>query len=100
MQLASANASACIGEGPAIDALSRVTDTPPDFPANTRSCSQISSTTVGGLGLETGSAIRAIVTARHDRRAAACGSGGLRAVRLIAVKEARDREPRKREQNQ
>ena len=49
MQPASANASACIGEGPAMDALSRVIVTSPDCPPNTRSCSQISSMTVGGF---------------------------------------------------
>ena len=49
MQPASANPSACIGEGPAADALSSVSLVAPDDPRNTRSCSHMSSTTVGGF---------------------------------------------------
>ncbi len=49
MQPASANPSACIGEGPAADALSSVILVAPDDPVRTRSCSQTRSTTVGGF---------------------------------------------------
>src|SRR5262245_24743311 len=49
MQAASANASACTGDGPACEALSSVICTSPDRPPNTRSCSQTSETLVGGF---------------------------------------------------
>src|SRR5262245_31302840 len=49
MHAASANASACTGDGPACEALSSVICTSPDRPPNTRSCSQTSETLVGGF---------------------------------------------------
>ena len=52
MHDASANASACIGDGPATDPLSSVIWTSPDRPPNTRSCSQTSDTVVGGFFTE------------------------------------------------
>ena len=56
MQPVTAKPSACIGDGPATPALSSGQATFPDRPPKTRSCSQISSTMVGGLPEE--SAIR------------------------------------------
>src|SRR5687768_1967649 len=49
MQAARAKASACIGDGPADAALSSVIWISPDLPDSTRSCSQINSSTTGGL---------------------------------------------------
>src|SRR6266545_290086 len=96
MQLASANASACIGDGPATDALSRDIWMSPERPPKTRSCSQTSSIIVGGFA--TASAIPAFYAVFFG-----VGDGavlrGLRAVRLIAADEAGDCQPHERQQN-
>src|SRR5436190_245302 len=48
MHPASANASACTGEGPAFPPLSSTIDASADVPLKTRSCSQISSSVIAG----------------------------------------------------
>ena len=65
MQAGSAKASACIGDGPSTESLSRVIFVSPDRPPSTRSCSQISSTTVGGFSE---SAMKRFCHERQTRR--------------------------------